>query len=84
MTLTQEQKETVKKELDYFNNWQGKAKIMFDLSDNECWTDVFSSDNDDKVYHSSSIICVYQKGNFVGRNDKISLDILLDILTKLK
>lgn len=65
------------KEIKCFNDWQGKAKIMYDMSDSTCWTDVFTNDSDDTVYHSPLIVCLYSKRNFAGINTTITYNDLL-------
>lgn len=65
------------KEIKCFNDWQGKAKIMYDMSDSTCWTDVFANDSDNMVYQSPLIVCLYSKRNFAGRNITITYDELL-------
>lgn len=62
---------------------QGKAKIMFDMADNECWTDVFANDNDNEIYQSSTIVCVYSKNNFAGRNEKITFGKLMERIEEI-
>ena len=67
------QKEYIKSAVKDFNQWQEHAVIRMDLSDGDIWTDIFPDDNDFKVYHSDSIITIYSKDNFRGRDVKISV-----------
>jgi hypothetical protein len=83
ITLTQEQNNKVKEAIKQFNKWQGKAKIMFDMADNECWTDVFANDNDNEIYQSSTIVCIYSKSNFAGRNEKITFGKLMERIEEI-
>jgi hypothetical protein len=70
--------EKAKGEVHAFNTWQGHAKIMYDISDGDIWTDVFANSNEQNIYHSDTIICVYGKDDLWGRSGKVSLEKLID------
>lgn len=66
--------EKIKEAARDFNEWQGKAVIMYDSSDGDVWTDVFSDDTTYESYHSETIFHIWVKGNFLGRNNKVSVE----------
>ena len=73
-------KEYIKSASKDFNQWQGHAVIRMDLSDGVIWTDVFPSNNDSKEYHSESIITLYAKDDFIGRDVKITVSELSQLV----
>lgn len=61
----------IRKAVKDFNKWQGKAVIMIDTSDGNVWTDVFSSSQNWKQYHSGTIFYLYSKDDLYGRNKNV-------------
>ena len=66
--------EKIKVAVSDFNEWQGKAVIMYDSSDGDVWTDVFADDESYNSYHSETIFSLWIKGNFLGRNNTVSVE----------
>lgn len=62
-----------------FNNWQGKAAIYADFSDNTAWCRV----GDLPSYHSDTVVTVVFKGDLHGRNDRFGVERLNDLLTAM-
>lgn len=81
-TLTEEQRNKVVEAVRVFCNWQGKAVIMYDESDNDCWCDVFHDDNSCKVYKSDTIYSIFSKDNFWGRNERARQSGIIEIIEK--
>lgn len=73
----------LKQAVNDFNRWQEHAVIMFDKSDGDIWTDIFTSDNNWNVYHSNTIILLLGKDNFLGRDNKVSFKRVVEMIKEI-
>lgn len=63
----------IRKAVQDFNGWQGCAVVMVDTSSGEIWTDIFSSGNEWKQYHSDTIFKVTSKVRMDERDDRTTM-----------
>lgn len=73
----------LKKAVNDFNRWQGHAEIMIDKADGDVWTDIFTSDNNWNVYHDNTIVLVLAKDNFLGRDNKVSVARVVEMIREI-
>lgn len=78
--LTKEQEQGIIQAVEEYNNWQGHAVLKFDTSYNECWCDVFASNEEWKEYHSDTIHTILCKDNLYERDNKVRKAGMINII----
>ena len=63
----------LKKAVGDFNDWQGHAVIFYDKEEQRAWTEVYASSNSWSEYHDDAVVCLHQKDDFLGRDNKTSM-----------
>ena len=63
----------LKKAVGDFNDWQGHAVIFYDKEERKAWTEVYASSNSWSEYHDDAVVCLHQKDDFLGRDNKTSM-----------
>lgn len=68
------QRKKLKQAVKDFNAWQGPARIYYDKSDGDIWTNIYTAPEWWDEYHSPDISEVCSKATIAmtGRNSKIS------------
>jgi hypothetical protein len=55
----------IKKAVGDFNNWQGAARIYFDRSTGEVWTNIYTAPTWETIYHDPTIVQLASKATWV-------------------
>ena len=65
----------VKKAVGDFNNWQGAARVYFDMDELKVWTNIYEGPGSWDDYHDNAIVEVYSKATFsiLERDNEISM-----------